>query len=91
MISNGKKKGSVRFAFKPAGGGKKVELAGEFSDWMPRTMRKQKDGSFVSVVELLPGSHEYKFIVDGKWIVDPDNGTRALSAAGTINSVAQVG
>ena len=91
MISKGKKKGSVRFAFRPAQGGKKVELAGEFNGWMPSTMRKQKDGSFVSIVALSPGTYEYKFVVDGQWIVDPDNGARALSGAGTINSVAQVG
>ena len=91
MISKGKNKGSVRFAFKPARGGKKVKLAGEFNDWIPSTMRKRKDGSFALTVELSPGTYEYKFIVDGQWIVDPDNGATALSAVGTINSVAQVG
>ena len=90
MISKGKTKGTVRFAFKPARGGKKVELAGEFNNWMPSTMRKQKDGRFVSNIKLPPGTYEYKFIVDGQWIVDPDNGARALSTVGTINSVAQV-
>jgi len=90
MISKGKKKGSVRFALKPSQGGKKVQLAGEFNDWKPSTMRKQKDGSFVAILQLPPGTYEYKFIVDGRWVVDPDNGARALSTVGTINSVAQV-
>jgi hypothetical protein len=53
-------------------------------------MRKQKDGSYSTTVPLAVGSHEYKFILDGQWVVDPDNNAWALNPYGTLNSVVQV-
>jgi len=67
-----------------------VSAAGTFSDWQPVQMRKQKDGSFVANVPAQPGNHEYKFIIDGEWVVDPDNGAWALNPYGTLNSLAIV-
>jgi hypothetical protein len=34
-----------------------------------------------------PGNSEYKFIVDGKWILDPDNKLYEENQYGTGNSV----
>jgi len=87
MMTKGQKKGSVRFSLKQDGA-KKVQLAGDFSDWKQLPMRKQKDGSFAINVELRLGSYEYKFVVDGQWMVDPDNGAWALNPFGTMNSLA---
>jgi 5'-AMP-activated protein kinase regulatory beta subunit len=90
MIEKGSKKGTVRFSINPGGGVKKVQLAGDFTEWKPTALAKQKDGAFAAVVKLAPGTHEYKFIVDGQWRVDPDNGAWALNPYGTLNSVATV-
>jgi 1,4-alpha-glucan branching enzyme len=90
MIAAGSKKGTVRFSINPGGGVKKVQLVGDFSEWKPMAMGKQKDGSFATVMKLKPGTYEYKFIVDGQWRVDPDNGAWALNPFGTLNSVATV-
>ncbi len=88
MIARGSKKGTYRFSVNPGGGAKKVQLVGDFTDWKPTAMTRQKDGSFAALVKLKAGTYEYKFIVDGQWRVDPDNGAWALNPFGTLNSVA---
>ena len=92
MFSKGRKKGITRFAFQPCGQVSvgKVHLVGNFNQWNPHTMRRQKNGSYVMNVELSPGTHEYKFIVDEQWVVDPDNNAWSLNSYGTLNSIAQV-
>ena len=87
MFTKGTKPGQYKFATKPTNA-KKVLVAGDFNGWKPAAMRKQTDGSFALTVTLRPGSYEYKFIVDGNWIEDPENSTWALNPYGTINSVA---
>lgn len=90
MIAAGSKKGTFRFSINPGAGAKKVHLVGDFNQWKAAAMSKQKDGSFATVVKLKPGTYEYKFVVDGQWRVDPDNGAWALNPFGTLNSVATV-
>jgi hypothetical protein len=52
----------------------RVILSGSFNNWDHNelVMQKQDYGWLLPVV-LIPGNHEYKFIVDGKWITDPAN------------------
>lgn len=90
MYQKGSKQGTVRFVLKPGESAKKVVLVGDFSKWQPILMRKQNDGSFTANVPLAAGTYEYKFIVDGEWVVDPENNTWALNPYGTLNSVAHV-
>ena len=90
MFDKGRKTGTCRFAFKAGDGSARASLAGDFNAWQPARMRKQKDGSFALTVPLAPGTYEYKFIVDGEWVVDGDNSTYAMNPYGTINSVAVV-
>lgn len=91
MYSTGKGKKMVRFALKPAPAAKVVRLAGNFTDWKPLGMARQKDGAFAASVKLPPGVYQYKFIVDGAWITDPDNDYRAANPYGSTNSVAAIG
>ena len=53
---------------------KLVTLAGTFNDWdmLNRPLAKRADGWQVQL-DLPPGEHQYKFIVDGEWIMDPHN------------------
>ncbi len=90
MYAKGQKKGTVRFSFKPAVTAKDVGLAGNFNDWQIVKMIKQKNASYAAIVPLPPGSYEYKFVVEGQWIVDPDTNTWAMNPYGTFNSIAQV-
>lgn len=52
---------------------KAVSLAGEFNGWNVEThpMRRQPDGAWLLQVALHHGHHQYRFIVDGKPVLDP--------------------
>ena len=90
MVTNGKRKGTVQFVLRPAGGAKEVCLAGDFNDWEPQAMKRQKDGRFMLDVKLPAGSYEYRFIADGHWLTDPDHSHWTPNPFGSFNSVAQV-
>jgi len=83
-------RGKARFSLKPLTGAHHASIAGDFSKWTPKEMQRQRDGSFFAIVPAKPGLHEYKFVVDGRWILDPDNAEWVLSPLGTMNSVAHV-
>ena len=90
MFAKGKKKGTVQFSFKPETNGVQVYLAGGFRNWQPLPMKKQKDGRFTVELPLPRGEHEYKFVVGGRWITDPDHSVCVPNPYGTANSVARV-
>lgn len=53
---------------------KTVTVAGAFNYWAMRANPLVRKGdAWVGEVEMEPGRHPYKFVVDGKWIVDPAN------------------
>lgn len=53
---------------------KKVYLAGNFNGWNPEDLMMEKtDNGWQLPYVLGPGNYEYKFIVDGGWMVDPEN------------------
>jgi 1,4-alpha-glucan branching enzyme len=89
MVCNDKKKGVLRFSLSPHGGAQRVAVAGDFNNWKPAPLRKRGDG-FGASFSLPPGMYQYKFIVDGTWIIDPDGNQWALSPLGSINSVAVI-
>src|SRR4030095_7723225 len=64
-----------------------VMLAGNFNEWNTTelTMTKTTTGWQIPYV-LAPGNYEYKFIVDGKWIPDPDN-PLSVGEADHLNSI----
>ncbi len=51
-----------------------VLLAGDFTHWQasPVPLRKGPDGTWSASLPLAPGTHTYKFIVDGEWRDDPE-------------------
>ncbi|MBN1144194.1 MAG: glycogen-binding domain-containing protein [Bacteroidales bacterium] len=53
---------------------RQVVLSGSFNNWSTNElpMNKQADGWSLDYV-MAPGNYEYKFIVDGNWIPDPEN------------------
>ncbi|KAI0567308.1 AMP-activated protein kinase glycogen-binding [Gracilaria domingensis] len=58
--------------------GAQVKLAGSFDDWRKHEMTFVPSiGYHVLIVELPPGSYEYRFVVDGRWrIVENDPNLR---------------
>jgi hypothetical protein len=66
--------GGIEFIYEDAGASN-VYIAGEFNGWNAsgNVMSQDDEGRWRTVLALGPGSHEYKYVVDGNWIADPDN------------------
>jgi 1,4-alpha-glucan branching enzyme len=69
-----------------------VQLVGDFTQWQERPVNLQKgaDGLWQTVVSLPPGTHHYRFLVDGEWRDDPDCALRAPNPFGGENMTRQV-
>jgi hypothetical protein len=67
---------------------KRVYLSGDFNGWSPDAypMKKTADG-WVFDLRLPIGKTRYKFVVDGKWILDPENKLWEQNEFGTGNSI----
>ena len=66
-----------------------VAVAGSFTDWepVPLTIR---DAKFQKMVYLPKGRYEYKFLINGRWSIDPACAVWAPNEFGTLNSVVEV-
>jgi 1,4-alpha-glucan branching enzyme len=71
---------------------KKVLLLGSFTNWTekPDAMKKNPDGTWKKSMLLDPGTYEYKFMVDGEWIFNPDQPHVRNMAYGAENNVIKV-
>ena len=69
-----------------------VVLVGSFTHWQqkPIHLKKESGGVWRATVELPPGTHHYRFIVDGQWCDDPECTLRVGNPYGTQDSVRQV-
>jgi 5'-AMP-activated protein kinase regulatory beta subunit len=67
-------------------------IAGDFNGWDPMThpMKKGKEGVWTISFDLLPGTYEYKFLVDGEWQTDPVCAACVENPFGTLNCVKKV-
>lgn len=62
------------FQLKGFDNAKEVYVSGSFIGWHePGIKLTKNEGKWTVPVYLNAGKHLYKFIVDGKWILDPDN------------------
>ncbi|HLX68090.1 MAG TPA: isoamylase early set domain-containing protein [Verrucomicrobiae bacterium] len=50
---------------------KSVELVGDFNHWQPLPMQRSVDGWWLTRIELCHGHHQYRFLVDGRPMLDP--------------------
>jgi 1,4-alpha-glucan branching enzyme len=69
-----------------------VQLVGEFTRWQERPINLQKgpDGVWRTTVELSPGTHHYRFLVDGQWRDDPECILRTPNPFGSEDMMRQV-
>lgn len=77
----------------PGSLGVRVCIAGDFNHWSPDAHPMRFDeslGVLQTIIPLPPGSHQYSFIADGQWILDPHNPNTALNTYGEPNSVVVV-
>lgn len=71
---------------------KQVIFTGSFNNWNERELHMQKtaDGWQLPMF-LKEGTHTYKFIADGEWMLDPANPVARPDGMGNVNSVMSVG
>ena len=78
---------------------KQVFVAGTFNDWNPKShvMKAAKGGEWTRTLDLAPGRHEYKFVIDGQWCCEPgrdgpnDGGPGCVpNQQGTMNRIIEV-
>lgn len=85
-------KGNTTFRLKGYADAQVVALAGSFNNWNQSQLIFAREGdAWVCRLDLNPGKYTYKFIVDGNWLLDPDNPNKEEDEAGNINSVLIVG
>ncbi|HEX4086312.1 MAG TPA: isoamylase early set domain-containing protein [Chthoniobacteraceae bacterium] len=66
-----------------------VNLVGVFNNWSTTATPMQKDakGTWTATVTLAPGTYQYKYFVDGAWVLDPASDKQADDGTGNKNSV----
>ncbi len=72
---------------------KEVYLAADFNGWrIDQTSRMERNGhdSWTKRFKLHPGRYHYRFVVDGKWVEDPNNPTKEKNPFGEMNSLLEV-
>lgn len=65
-----------------------VYLSGTFNNWstMQLPMQKAKNGWLINL-RLFPGRYLYKYIIDGRWISDPNNLQKERDGQSGYNSI----
>lgn len=63
---------SIRFTYRNSRP-KSVAIFGEFNDWKPAPMVKGKNHTWSITLSLKLGNYLYGYIVDGRFINDPNN------------------
>jgi 1,4-alpha-glucan branching enzyme len=76
--------------FNPAA--KEIFLCGDFNNWSSTTNKMKRDntGRFKLSINLSPGRYQYKFLVDGRWMVDQKPTMLIDNGLGTKNSVLDI-
>lgn len=73
--------------------GRRVGVAGNFNAWSADSHPMRRDearGIFEITLELPPGRHAYRLVIDGRWTADPFNSRFELNPFGEPNSVIEV-
>ncbi|TFH16982.1 MAG: hypothetical protein E4H02_04145 [Lentisphaerales bacterium] len=85
----GKKRVTFKIQAEPKS---EVFVAGTFNGWNPRKnkLTRKEDGSYRTTILLSKGRHQYKFIVNDIWCVDPACPEWAPNGLGSLNSVISV-
>jgi len=88
-----KSAGAVTFVYEPGSRGcSAVSVAGEFNGWQAGAtpLSRGDDGRWRARVELTPGEHQFKYVVDGDWINDPLADGQSANPLGGSNSIVRV-
>jgi 1,4-alpha-glucan branching enzyme len=67
-----------------------VRIAGDFNGWVPdkgvRSLIESEGQTRVwtKILQLPPGTYEYRYVVDGEWREDPENPEIVFNSVGSI-------
>jgi hypothetical protein len=78
------KEGVLFCCFAP--GARAVQLAGDFNGWIPEReplFNLSGHGLWQKTIPLPPGRYEYKYVIDGNWVLDPVNPKTNFGPLGT--------
>ena len=66
-----------------------VVATGDFTGWSTEGVRlkRRPDGGWSAAVELTPGEHQYRLLVDGEWRNNPGAERRVPNGFGSENDV----
>jgi 1,4-alpha-glucan branching enzyme len=70
-----------------------VKIAGTFNNWSTSEeslMERGKDGTWSKCVPLVPGTYQYRFLIDDKWVADQNNSNQVNNPFGGKNSVIKI-
>ncbi len=83
---------TVEFVF-PDPEAKEVYVAGDFNSWRigEESKLEKRNGVWVKTVNLPPGRYRYRFVVDGKWVDDPNNPMKEKNPYGELDSLLNIG
>jgi len=84
---------SHTFSYHPAGKVTTVFVSGSFNNWnkdRDRLIDAKETGEYNVTLQLDPGPYIYKFVVDGKEILDPSNPEKAPTGFDDFNSVLRI-
>ena len=84
-------KGNTTFRLKGHAEASVVVLTGSFNNWnQSQLLFGREGGDWVCRIDLDPGVYQYKFVVDGNWLLDPTNPDTAEDEAGNVNNVLEI-
>ena len=65
-----------------------VKIAGDFNSWQPQDMEKGAESTWRFLIDLPPGSYQYKYLVAGDWVLDEKS--QVVEKDGNKNNVIDV-
>ena len=70
----------------------RIAIAGTFNDWRPEAtpLVPLGEGRWIKELVLPAGTYEYRLVVDGQWMPDPQAAVNIPNPFGGLNSVLQV-
>ncbi len=83
------KEGGIEFIFEDHQANE-VKLAGDFNQWKAQDfimMYDEEKKVWRKAISLKPGSYQYRYVVDGRWIADPHNPVTVDDQFGGVNSL----
>jgi 1,4-alpha-glucan branching enzyme len=82
---------AVHFFYAAAPDATSVQVTGDFNHWHPVPMQRRVDGCWFAEILIHHGHHQYRFLVDGRPVLDPRAAGTDRDATGEPVSIVAVG